>query len=399
MRNPSRHRLNFAISVLVLIMALTVVSPNLILEAQPEPVWLSDDNKLAHLRSDDSLAKKIGSMLLIGFRGKSINNENHIVRDIKKYHLGGVILFDYDVPQEQYDRNIENPAQTKQLVTDLQKLTSESLFISIDQEGGKVNRLKKRYGFEKSVSAEYLGTIGNSDTTRYYAKIAAEQLSDLGINMNFAPLLDVNINPDNPVIGNLERSFSDDPTQVIEQAEIFIDQFLKFGIIPVVKHFPGHGSSKKDSHLGVVDVTETWNKMELEPYKALVSQNVLSVVMTAHIFNKNIDSNYPATLSQKTITGLLRDDIGFNGVVISDDMQMKAIRTQYGLEEAIVRSLNAGVDILLFGNNSIYDKNIVPKAVKIIKEAIDSGRLSEATIDKSYKRIQKLRVKLLSTKR
>jgi len=339
----------------------------------------------------DSLDHKIGSMLLIGFRGKSLDQDNHIVRDIKEYHLGGVILFDYDVPRKEYDRNIESPGQLQHLTHDLQQLTDEPLFISIDQEGGKVNRLKQKYGFKRSVSAEYLGNMNLADSTTYYAKSMAEQLRSMGINMNFAPLLDVNINPDNPVIGSLNRSFSKDPEKVIFQAKIFINQLRTSGIIPVVKHFPGHGSSKRDSHLGVVDVSDTWSKEELKPYITLNKANLLSVVMTAHIFNKNIDEEYPATLSNKTITGLLKEDIGFDGVVISDDMQMKAIRTQYTLKKTIIMSLNAGVDILLFGNNSIYDADIVPKAVSIIKQAVNSGEIHPEKIEDSYRKIQDLK--------
>lgn len=342
---------------------------------------------------DDSLDQKIGSMLLIGFRGKSLDQDNHIVRDIKKYHLGGVILFDYDVPKKEYDRNIESPKQLQKLTVDLQDVstTNKPLFISIDQEGGRVNRLKQKYGFAKTVSAEYLGDFNNADTTTYYAESIAKQLDNMGINMNFAPLLDVNVHADNPVIGSLGRSFSKDPEKVIFHSRIFIQQFNKYGIVPVVKHFPGHGSSKRDSHLGVVDVSDTWSKDELEPYITLNSHNLLSVVMTAHIFNKNIDAKYPATLSKKTITGLLKKEIGFNGLVISDDMQMKAIRTQYSLNETIIKSINAGVDILLFGNNSIYDANIVPKAVAIIKEAIKDGRIDPVTIERSYRKIQDIK--------
>jgi len=337
---------------------------------------------------------KIGQMLKIGFRGMQVADTNHIVRDLEKYHLGGVVLFDYDLPRDTAYRNIESPEQVKKLVTDLKQLADKPLIVAIDQEGGRVARLKPKYGFPKSVSAEYLGSLDNPDSTRYYARQTAEMLSKLGININLAPVVDVNVNSDNPVIGGLERSFSDNPQTVAKHARIYIKTLHNHDILTVLKHFPGHGSSEEDSHLGVVDVTDTWSRKELIPYQQLIDSSLVDAVMTAHIFNAKLDSAYPATLSKPTITGILRDSLGFDGVLISDDLMMGAIRKEYGLKTTIKQALLAGVDILSFANNSIYDPEIVPKAHRIINELIEEGTISKERIDRSYDRIMEFKERL-----
>jgi len=340
------------------------------------------------------LDKKIGEMLNIGFRGMAVADTNHIVRDITKFHLGGITLFDYDVPLGKAERNIKSPEQLKTLINDLQSLSETPLIIAIDQEGGRVARLKPNHGFPASVSAQYLGQLNNLDSTLYYARQTAETLSDLGINTNLAPVVDVNTNPDNPVIGGLERSYSSDPQEVANHAKAYIKVLHDHGILTTLKHFPGHGSSEKDSHLGVVDVTETWSADELIPYQKLIDSELVDIIMTAHIFNARWDSTYPATLSKPVITGMLRDSLSYNGVVISDDLMMGAIRKEYGLKTAIRQAINAGIDILSFANNSVYDPEIVPKANRLIHELLKEGKISEDRIDQSYNRIMKLKEKL-----
>lgn len=342
-------------------------------------------------QSEVSLDVKIGQMLKIGFRGIEIADTNHIVRDIQKYHLGGVVLFDYDVPTDTPERNIESPEQVKRLVESLKSMADIPLIVSIDQEGGRVARLKSKFGFPKSVSAQHIGDLDNPDSTRHYARKTAETLSDLGINVNLAPVVDVNVNPENPIIGGLERSFSGDPQKVAEHAAIYIEAMHDYDILTALKHFPGHGSSEKDSHLGVVDVTETWSEKELIPYRRLIDLGLADAVMTAHIFNAKLDSTYPATLSEPTISGVLRDSLEYDGVIISDDLMMGAIRKEYGLKTTITQALKAGVDILSFANNSIYNPDIVPKAHSIINELIEEGEISEERINESYRRIMEFK--------
>lgn len=337
--------------------------------------------------SEPTLEEKIGEMLMIGFRGFEVSDTSHIVRDIEEFHLGGVILFDYDVPTDRPVRNIESPKQVQNLISQLKNLSDKPLFIAVDQEGGRVARLKESRGFVPNVSAEYLGETDHVDTTRYYAESMADQLHELGFNINFAPVVDLNINPDNPVIGRIERSFSANPEIVEKHASIFLEEFTEHNILGVLKHYPGHGSAWNDSHVGMADVTDTWQESELEPYRELIQSGHQFAVMTAHVLNENLDPEWPATLSEEVQTNILRNDLGFDGVLFSDDMQMEAIRSFYGLETAITRAINAGVDVVVFGNNSVYWPDIVPRAVKIIKQKIEAGEISEDRIDASYNRI------------
>jgi len=342
----------------------------------------------------DELDKKIGQMICVGFRGWDVDKKSPIIRDINQYQIGGIVLFDYDVMLKKPVRNVKSPKQLKNLISKLQKSSAVPLFITIDQEGGKVNRLKEKFGFPKLVSAAYLGELDDVDSTRKYASECANILKELGINIDFAPCVDLNLNPDNPIIGKVERSFSDDPEKVIRHAEIFLDEFKKNKIAGTLKHFPGHGSSKEDSHLGFVDVTDLWHEDELLPYKTLIDKNKCDFVMTTHVFNGRIDEEFPATLSKKTLTDLLRNELKFNGIIFTDDMEMKAIADNFGLEVAIERAIIAGADILTFANNNTYDEKIVSKIVAIIKNLISDGKITEDRIDQSYQRIMAYKKKM-----
>ena len=340
------------------------------------------------------LEERIGQMLLIGFRGLSVTENDQIVRDVKARRIGGVVLYDRDVALGSDIRNIESPEQVRNLISSLQSYADTKLFVAVDQEGGRVNRLKERFGFPASVTQQYLGTLDNIDTTRYYAERTAGTLNELGFNLNFAPVVDVNINPTSPAIGNIERSFSTDPVIVTKHSEIIIDALNSRDILTTLKHFPGHGSAASDTHLGFTDVTSTWQESELIPYQNLVSSGYNDVIMTAHIFNSNLDADYPATLSHNIITGILRNQIGYNGVIISDDMNMGAITDHYGLEQAIELSINAGLDILIFANNLIYNELIAEKAVNIILSLVNNGNISEERINESYLRIMSLKERI-----
>jgi len=339
----------------------------------------------------DSLSIKIGQMLLIGFRGSTIGSASAIEADITERHIGGVVLFDYDVPAHSPSRNIINPQQLASLTLELQKRSKIPLLIAIDQEGGKVNRLKQARGFPASVSAEYLGKVNNPDSTTAAAAQTAHTLNTMHIGMNLAPVADLNTNPDNPVIGRLGRSFSSDPSVVISNLNWIILAYHNDGIIATLKHFPGHGSSATDTHLDFTDITESWSEHELEPYRALIASGYHDAIMTAHVFNGKLDPLYPATLSKKTLTDLLRGKLGFRGVIVSDDMQMKAIADRYGLETAIQLAIEAGVDLLLFGNNTSYDPAIASKATEIIRSLLQKNIITAERIEQSYKRIMDLK--------
>jgi len=342
-----------------------------------------------------SLDVKIGQMLMIGFRGLVAAEGDPILDDIRARHLGGVVLFDYDVPSDTPVRNVESPAQVKALVEGLQAAAASPLLVAVDQEGGRVRRLKEALGFAPLASPQSLGAANDLDRTRREAGATAKMLAELGINLNLAPVVDLNTNLDNPVIGRLERSFSADPAVVTDHALAFIRAHHEHQVLCSLKHFPGHGSSAADSHLGLVDVTKTWSSTELEPYARIIEAGEADTIMTAHVFNATLDPTYPATLSRPTITGILRDRLHYGGVVLCDDLQMGAIREQYGYETAVEAVIAAGVDILVIANNTVYEEGIAARTVAIIKQLIQDDKVSEARIDESHGRIQRLKSRLL----
>jgi beta-N-acetylhexosaminidase len=344
--------------------------------------------------SEEVLKNQIGEMLIVGFRGTEISDDSGIVKAVNDLNIGGVILFDYDVPSKgEIERNITDPEQTKQLVEKLKEVDS-SLFIAVDAEGGYINRLKEKYGFENIPSAQEMGE-GSVEQTKNYGLFLGERLSDIGFNVNFAPVVDVNVNPDNPVIGGLERSFSDDPEKVFLHATAFIEGLNEKKVVSAVKHFPGHGSSEDDSHLGMVDITDSWQKEEeLYPYKKIVENGYSDMIMTAHVINSNVDSEHPATLSSLFLKDILRDEIGFEGVIVSDDMNMGAIVDHYGYEEALIKSINAGCNILIISNNGeTYNEDDYYRAVDVIFQAVESGEVKKEIIDESYEKIINLKKK------
>ncbi|MEA2073485.1 MAG: glycoside hydrolase family 3 N-terminal domain-containing protein [Campylobacterota bacterium] len=336
---------------------------------------------------DNALKKMIGRMLVVGFDSEKIDENSQIVQDMIEYSLGGVILFDRDYKDRNRTKNVSSPAQLKKLTSDLQKFTNKPLFISVDQEGGKVARLKPKYGFSKIPSAHKVSSMNLKDAQNIY-KTQSKMLQNAGINMNFAPVVDLNINPKNRVIVGLERSFGSDVSKVVAFSKTIIEEQRVHGVISVLKHFPGHGSSLGDSHKGFVDVSETWSKKELEPYKILIDKNQVEMIMTAHVFNSHIDDKYPATLSHKFNTKLLRHEMGYDGLIISDDLQMGAISKHYSLEERTALAINAGVDILLFGNQ--LEDVSVKELVNAIFKQVKSGKISQERIKESNARIENL---------
>ncbi|MFA6174515.1 MAG: glycoside hydrolase family 3 N-terminal domain-containing protein [Kiritimatiellales bacterium] len=341
--------------------------------------------------AETSPEQKIGGLLMVGFRGMSVDQNSPVVRDILEYNLGGVILFDADLQLKTNERNIRSPEQLARLTGILQSYAKGSLLIAIDQEGGLVNRLKPAYGFPPTLSQQQLGARNDSEFTYRQTALLAAALKASGINLNLAPDVDLAVNPENFIVKK-ERTFSADPEKTVCHAAEFIRAHHDQGVLCTLKHFPGHGSSAADSHKDMTDVTETWQAKELEPYRQLCKKT--DVVMTAHIFQRNLDPELPATLSKRIITGLLRNEIEYDGVVITDDLGMKAIADHYGFETALEYSLNAGADILLIANNETCDPDMVPKTVQIIAGLVRSGRVPEARIDEACRRIAQLKSRI-----
>ncbi len=340
-------------------------------------------------QTPDILDIKIGQMILIGMPKAELDEK--VLEEVKKGKVGALIFFEKNIP------NKPNAfASVKNMTWTYQKAASIPLFICIDQEGGKVNRLKEKYGFTRSITAASLGKYKSLDSVRFYADATAATLAGLGFNVNFAPCVDLAINKDNTVIAKPERAYSADPDTVIMMAKEVIKQHRKYGLITSIKHFPGHGSSKDDTHFGVADVTNTWNEQELKPYKVLIDSGYADGVMTSHIVNKNLDpKGYPGTLSKDILDGILRKRLGYKGVVFSDDMQMHAISKNFGLEETIKLAINAGVDVMCFSNNIAgSDERTVDKVHAIIKKLVSTGEIKPERIDESFQRILQLKASM-----
>ena len=336
---------------------------------------------------DVSLAAKIGQMIMVGFRGRWIDTRHEIAQQIADGLVGSVVLF---------GRNVESPDQLQTLTTTLRSYSPVPLLVAIDQEGGWVARLPSSFGITTNYSAQFLGTRNELELTQAQGTSTAQRLAELGINLNLAPVVDLNTNPSNPIIGRYERSYSADPAVVAAHARTVIEAHRPYNVFCTLKHFPGHGSSRGDTHYGFVDVTDSWNVTELSPYAALIGEQNCDVIMTAHIFNATLDPEYPATLSTNIITGLLREKLGYDGVVVSDDMQMGAISSQYDLETAVRLAITAGIDIIAFSNNISFGRSANAKRLhEIMTGLVDAGVITPERIDQSYQRIMRLKRRLV----
>jgi beta-N-acetylhexosaminidase len=342
----------------------------------------------ARSQSKDSLDMKIGQMILIGFPKAEVDPD--VLREVKEGKVGSIILFEKNIPPK------NSFVALKKIIWTYQQAAPVPLLVSIDQEGGKVNRLKDKYGFPRSITADAMGNANSLDSVRFYGEATASTLAGLGFNVNFAPVVDLAANPTNPVIVMKGRAFSNNEDSVALLAKEFIKQHRKYGVITSLKHFPGHGSSKDDTHLGIADVTNTWTDRELKPYKTLIDSGYADAIMTSHIVNKSLDKKgHPGTLSADILTGILRNRLHFDGVIFTDDMQMHAITKHYGLEEAIKLAINGGVDIMTFSNNIAgSDERTVDKVHGIIKRMVQNGEIKKERIDESYRRIMKLKSRL-----
>lgn len=341
----------------------------------------------------DSLDIKIGQMILVGFQGTSV--DEMVLEEARQGKVGSIILFEKNIPP------LNSFVALKKIIWTYQQAAPIPLFIGIDQEGGRVNRLKDKYGFPKSITAAAMGKGPTLDSVRFYGEATAATLSGLGININFGPVVDLASNPDNPIIAKYGRAFSANEDSVIIMAKEFIKAHHKYGVLTALKHFPGHGSSKDDTHLGIADVTNTWEERELTPYRFLIDSGFADAVMTSHIVNRKLDkSGNPGTLSADILTGILRKNLRFDGVIFTDDMQMQAITKHYGLEEAIKLAINGGVDIMTFSNNiQESEERTVDKVHAIIRTMVETGAIKKERIDESFKRTMKLKKRLSMNER
>lgn len=337
-----------------------------------------------------SLEKMLGSMLMFGFRGFNLQEKDPFLTKIREGQIGGVILFDKDISSNG-QRNIQSPEQLRKLCSELAQAAPYPLLIGIDQEGGQVRRLRPQKGFMDLPSAQAMGQESSHNTYATAEKLGAE-LHGLGINVDLAPVVDVDSNPYNPVIGRLGRAFNSDPMLAAQHALAFGQGLAKMDVIPVLKHFPGQGCGSKDSHIEALDVSGCWNaNVDLLPYAEIFKVGWPGMVMIGHILHKELDANLPASLSKNIIDGLLRKGLGWEGVVISDDLQMKAASQDRELKEVIFLAIEAGNDILLFGNNLDWDASLPDKIWQSLNELVAENKLSENRIKESWNRIRALK--------
>jgi beta-N-acetylhexosaminidase len=308
--------------------------------------------------------------------------------------LGGVILFDRD--QSTGDpRNIRSPRQLRALTAGLQALAGERrLIVAIDQEGGRVARLTPAAGFPTMASEASIGRLDDESAATDWGRLIATTLASVGVNVNLAPVVDLDVNPRNPAVGALDRSFSADPAIVTKLALAEIRAHHESSIGTALKHFPGLGSATVNTDFGVADVTTTWSRTELEPFRSIVAAGEADIVLAGHLVNRNLDPRHPASLSPAIVTDLLRGELGWDGVVITDDLGAGAITTEFRATEAIALAIEAGNDLLLLANQEAYDADLASKTIDAIEGLVRSGRISVARLEESSRRVESLRARL-----
>ena len=335
------------------------------------------DPEIDTMITEMTIEEKVGQLIMVGFEGTQPNET--IETHIRERFVGGVVLF---------SRNIQSPQQTAELTNELQRLASATarqipLFIGIDQEGGWVIRLKE--GATVLPGNMALGATDSTELAERAGEVTAVELAAVGVNLNFAPVMDVNNNPQNPVIDR--RSFGESAELVSRLGVAYIHGLQDNGILGTAKHFPGHGDTTVDSHFDLPTVNhdrERIHALELHPFRAAIDADV-AAIMTAHIVYPAFDADRPATLSPTILTDLLRKELGFDGLIITDDMEMKAIDDRYRSGEAAVMAVEAGADIVMV----LWSPTKQIEVFDALLSAVKSGRISQARLDQSVKRILK----------
>ncbi|HXI45218.1 MAG TPA: glycoside hydrolase family 3 N-terminal domain-containing protein [Candidatus Acidoferrales bacterium] len=356
------------------------VLPSLLIPATPGPVVTAGPPAA-------TLRQAIASLLIVGFRGFTVETAGPITSAIADDWLGGVILFSHD-QKTGGRRNITSPDQLRALTSGLSDLAGDrGLIVSIDQEGGVVSRLSPANGFPAFESEATIGASRDPAVALDFGQRLGATLADIGVNLDFAPVVDVNVNPTNPAIGALDRSFSADPDMVATLADAEIEGLHQYGIATTLKHFPGLGSATVNTDNGIADVSRTWTDSELVPYRRLIGEGVLDAIMAGHVIVKPRGGPTPASLSPAIVTDLLRGQLGWGGVVVTDDLGAVAITSTYGFEEALALAIEAGNDLLLLANQNGFDSHLADRAIDAIAAHVASGRISRDRIEESRARV------------
>lgn len=309
-------------------------------------------------------------LFTVGFHGKTVSAE---LRELLARGVGGVILF---------SRNVGEPAEVVELTNAIKRQAARPMPIALDQEGGKVARLKR--GFTELPPMRALGEIGSASLARELGALIGRELRAVGVDVNYAPVLDVDTNPDNPVIGS--RSFGRTPELVSELAVALAGGLSSVGIAACGKHFPGHGDTHQDSHLALPRLAhslERLQQVELRPFAAAIAAGIPSL-MTAHVVFEPLDARYPATMSRAVLHGLLREQLRYDGLVVSDDLEMRAIADHYGVEETVLRGIDAGVDQFL----CCHTAELAHRAIDAVVRAVERGQISREQLETANRRIE-----------
>jgi len=345
---------------------------------------------------EPQLRRMIGQMIMVGFPGKTPSDPGvrRVAAQLEAGEIGGVILM---------SRNIEAPRQVRQLTRHLARAGDDhpTPFIAVDQEGGYVQRLSRVKGFKTHPSAERLGARNDPQGAYSAYRNLALELRDYGFNLNLGPVVDLNLNPSNPVIGRLKRSYGTDPDHVTAFAKAFVYAHNETGVLTAAKHFPGHGSSDTDSHDVLVDISQSWQEAELRPYRKLIEAGAIDMIMTGHLYHPSFSDSpeTPASLSPKAVERVLRESLNYDGVVITDDLDMRGVRQNTDFDERITGAVAAGNDILLITNSNGYDPDLPGRVSSAIDAAIARGDLSVERIRASYDRIMALKDELARLQR
>lgn len=335
-----------------------------------------------------TLEQMAGQMIVVGFQGNNVDDASVVaLRDeLAAGRLGGVMFLKTNV------KSLDAVAAMNAAF----RATSPDLppFITLDQEGGAVERLTKDVGFKEIPSAAAIASSNSPEQAEViYAEMAAS-IGELGFTVNFGPVADINLNTKNQVIAKFGRAYSADPAVVARYDAAFIAGHHASGVLTALKHFPGHGSSTADSHEGFVDITQTWQPSELDPYRTLMAEQMVDMVMVGHLYHADYSdagAQTPSSLSPQWITGVLRDELGYDGVVISDDLEMGAIREHFDLKQTVTMAVRAGMDVLLFSNTAKYHAGLGQEILDILLAEAEADPAFSARIAESYERIVALK--------
>ena len=359
-------------------------------ERQPDAV--------APPRLPEDLHDRIGQMVLVGFRGLTPREAEPTLRQIRAGSIGGVVIYDIDA-QTGGPRNVESPPQLRELVASIKAAGAIPPLVTVDAEGGFFHRLKTWHGFAPAAPAMDIGERNDPALTRSSASAIAEMLADVGIDMNLAPVVDL-LNTASLSDSRTRRSFSSDPAVVTANAREFILAHRAYGLLTTIKHFAGTHGALRPYSPGRGELIENWSATELEPYRALISEGLADAVLASRVTYPQLDPDYPACLSKKIVDGLLRSELGFDGVVISDQLELQAIWDAYGFGAGTVLAVNAGVDLLLMGNVSRlvpYSDNRAEDAIRVVEGAVARGEIEESRIDQACRRILALKSRRLGS--